>query len=134
MKVNTKNKIDASFSMASMTDIVFLLLIFLLITASYSPKALPVDLPLSTNEKTASVHVNVTVTAQLAYYVEGKRVAFDRLHPVLQDVLAKTSSKVVVLHMDKKLSIAHMVKIADIANRLGAAVSLATEFEKNNEK
>lgn len=130
MKISTKNKIDASFSMASMTDIIFLLLIFLLITASYSPKALPVDLPVSTNEKTESVQVNVTVTAQLAYYVEGKRVAFNQLQNALQDVLAKTSSKIVVLHMDKGLSIAHMIKVADIANRLGAAVSIATEFEK----
>lgn len=130
MKVSTKNKIDASFSMASMTDIIFLLLIFLLITTSYSPKALPIDLPLSTNERTEPVQVNVTVTAQLAYYVEGKRVAFNQLQNVLQDVLAKTSSKVVLLHMDKGLSIAHMVKVADIANKLGAAVSIATEFEK----
>lgn len=130
MKISTKNKIDPSFSMASMTDIVFLLLIFLLITASYSPKALPVDLPLSTNEKTESAQVNVTVTAQLVYYVEGKQVPFNRLHNVLEDLLVKTSSKVVVLHMDKRLSIADMVKIADIANRLGAAVSLATEFDK----
>ncbi len=130
MKISTKNKIDASFSMASMTDIIFLLLLFLLITANYSPKALPVDLPLSTNEKTESVQVNVTVTAQLAYYVEGKRVSFGQLYNALEDVLAKTSSKVVVLHMDKKLSIAHMVSVADIANRLGAAVSIATEFDK----
>lgn len=130
MKISTKNKIDASFSMASMTDIIFLLLIFLLITASYSPKALSVDLPFSTNEKTESEAVHVTVTAQLGYYVEGKRVLFHQLQNVLQDVLAKTSNKVVVLHMDKGLAIAHMVKIADIANQLGAAVAIATEFEK----
>ncbi|MGI2298265.1 ExbD/TolR family protein [Candidatus Cardinium hertigii] len=133
MKISTKNKIDASFSMASMTDIVFLLLIFLLITASYGPQVLPVELPSSTNEKTESIHVNVTVTAQLTYYVDGKRVVFNQLHNVLQDLLAKRSSKVVVLYMDKSLSIAHMVKIADIVNRLGATVSIATEFEKKYE-
>ncbi|AXI24093.1 Biopolymer transport protein exbD [Cardinium endosymbiont of Sogatella furcifera] len=130
MKISTKNKINASFSMASMTDIIFLLLIFLLITASYNPKALPVDLPLSTNEKTESAAINVTITAQLVYYVEGKRVAFHQLQNVLQDILAKTSNKVVVLHMDKGLAIAHMVKVADMANQLGAAVAIATEFEK----
>nr|WP_256465586.1 biopolymer transporter ExbD [Cardinium endosymbiont of Oedothorax gibbosus] len=116
--------------MASMTDIIFLLLLFLLITTSYSPKTLPIDLPLSTHERTEPVQVNVTVTAQPAYYVEGKRVAFNQLQNVLEDVLAKTSSKVVLLHMDKGLSIAHMVKVADIANQLGAAVSIATEFGK----
>ncbi|MGI2299336.1 ExbD/TolR family protein [Candidatus Cardinium hertigii] len=134
MKISTRNKIDTSFSMASMTDIVFLLLIFLLITASYGPQVLPVDLPQSTNEKRESLHVNVTVTAELTYYVDGKRVAFNRLHNVLEDLLAKRSSKVVVLYMDKRLSIAHMVKIADVVNRLGATVSIATEFEKNHER
>ncbi|WP_243517271.1 MULTISPECIES: biopolymer transporter ExbD [unclassified Candidatus Cardinium] len=129
MKISIKNKIDPSFSMASMTDIIFLLLIFILITASYSPKALPVDLPISTNEKTASAPINVTITTRLAYYVEGKRVTFNQLDHVLQNALTKTSTKVVVLHIDKRLAIAHMVKVADIANRLGAAVSIATEFE-----
>lgn len=129
MKINTKNKIDASFSMASMTDIVFLLLIFLLITAQYSPKALPVDLPLSTNQKTESRQVNVTVTAQLVYYVEKRSVTFSQLQTVLQDALLATSSKIVVLHMDKKLSIADMIKVADIANSLGASVSIATAFQ-----
>lgn len=130
MKISTKNKIDASFSMASMTDIIFLLLIFLLITANYSPKAIPVDLPLSTNEKTAFKQVNVTVTAQLQYYVEGQQVTFNQLQNVLQEKLEQTASKVVLLHIDKRLSITHMVKIADIAHALGATVSLATEFEK----
>ncbi|MGI2257358.1 ExbD/TolR family protein [Candidatus Cardinium hertigii] len=134
MKISTKNKIDASFSMASMTDIVFLLLIFLLITSSYAPQVLPVDLPQSTNEKRESLYVSVTVTAQFTYYVDGKRVAFNQLHNVLQDLLAKRRCKVVVLYMDKRLSIAHMVKIADIVNRLGATVSIATEFEKSHER
>ncbi|ROT46955.1 ExbD/TolR family protein [Candidatus Cardinium hertigii] len=127
MKISTQNKIDASFSMASMTDIIFLLLIFMLITANNSPKAIPVDLPLSTNEKTTSGQINVTVTDKLQYYVEKQRVTFDQLPMVLQDKLAKTSSKIVVLNMDNQLSIAQMVKIADIANTLGAAVSIATE-------
>ncbi|WP_339044411.1 ExbD/TolR family protein [Cardinium endosymbiont of Tipula unca] len=120
--------------MASMTDIIFLLLIFLLITANYKPKAIPVDLPLSTNEKTVSAQVNVTVTANLRYYVEGKCVSFSQLKNVLQEQLEKTCSKVVVLHMDKSLSIAHMVMIADIANQLEASVSMATDFNKSNER
>lgn len=133
MKINTKNKIETSFNMASMTDIVFLLLIFLLITANDRPKVIPVDLPLSTNQKTESVQVNVTVTANLQYYVEGKCVPFNRLKDVLQERLEKTFSKVVVLHMDKRLSIAHMVMIADIANQLDASVLMATDFKKSNE-
>ncbi|TDG95534.1 ExbD/TolR family protein [Cardinium endosymbiont of Culicoides punctatus] len=130
MKISTKNKIDVSFNMASITDIVFLLLIFLLITSTYRHKVIPVNLPISTNDKTESAQVNVTITNNLQYYVEGKRVPFNQLKDVLQERLEKTLSKVVVLHMDKNLSIAHMVMVADIANQLEASVLMATDFEK----
>ena len=51
---------------------------------------------------------------------------------VLRKQLESKSSKVVLLHMDKSLSIAHMVNIADIATELGAEVSLATQFDKRS--
>jgi biopolymer transport protein ExbD len=130
MKINTRNKIEASFSMASMTDVIFLLLIFLLITSHNKPKALPVNLPISSNKKIATSHINVIITAKLEYYVEGHAVSFNQLEKVLHTRLAQTSNKIVLLHMDKQLSIAHMVKVADIITTLGATVSLATELDK----
>ena len=130
MKISTKNKIETSFSMASMTDIVFLLLIFLLITARYTPQAIPVDLPLSTNEKVVLAEVHISITKTLQYYLEGEIVTLEQLENLLQEQLKRKSSKVVVLHMDQALSIAHMIKIADIATALGASVSIATELGK----
>ena len=128
MKLSIKNKVNPSFSMASMTDIIFLLLIFLLISTHYHSKAIPVDLPLSTNEKTISNPINVTMTAQLEYYVEENKIPFHQLHNVLQAKLIESEHKAIVLHIDKGLSIANMVQIADIAIQLGASFSIATEF------
>ncbi|MBX9889694.1 MAG: biopolymer transporter ExbD [Amoebophilaceae bacterium] len=130
MKINMKNKINPSFNMASMTDVIFLLLIFLLVTAHPTSKAIPIDLPLSKQEKTAPAAVNVSVTKTLQYYVEDQPVDFNQLAVVLRKQLERKSSKVVLLHIDKSLSIAHMVNIADVATGLGAEVSLATQFEK----
>lgn len=130
MKIGIKNRIDPSFSMVSMADLVFLLLIFLLITKNYHTKVVPVDLPLSASEKTVQKEVSVVITARLHYYVEGKRVVLGQLQDTLALQLAKIPNKVVVLHMDKRLSIAHMVVVADIAHKLGATVSIATELKK----
>ena len=129
MKIITKNKIAPSFNMVSMTDIMFLLLIFLLITVHPNSKAMLVDLPLSSNEKETMASIHITVTDGLQYYVDQQLVGFNQLYPVLQSKLAHIPDKNIVLHMDKKLSIANMVQVADIVNRLGGTVSLATEFK-----
>ena len=132
MKITMQNKINPSFNMASMTDVIFLLLIFLLVTANPTSKAIPIDLPLSKQEKAIPATVNVSVTKTLQYYVEDQPVDFNQLAVVLRKQLESKSSKVVLLHMDKSLSIAHMVNIADIATELGAEVSLATQFDKRS--
>ncbi|AWN82300.1 ExbD/TolR family protein [Candidatus Cardinium hertigii] len=131
MLIKVKNKIDSSFNMASMTDVLCLLLIFVLIGSKYHTQAIPINLPLSTNKKTAVAPVHITVTAALQYYIEGNIVPFPQLEQLLQAKLAKASHKMVVLHMDRRLAIAHMVKVADIAHRLEASVALATALEPN---
>jgi len=118
--------------MVSMTDVIFLLVIFLLVTSNYTSKAIPVDLPLSKNEKVALAEVSLSVTKTLQYYVDGKLVPFEQLEDILRIQLDKKSSKMVVLHMDKVLSIDNMVKVADIATGLGAEVSIATQFEQRS--
>jgi biopolymer transport protein ExbD len=130
MQIRTKNTLNASFSMASMTDVLFLLLIFLVIAARHTPTAIPVDLPVSSNEKTTSSEVHVTVTKQLHYYVEGQQLPFDQLSQRLKEQLEEKSSNLVVLHMDQTLSIAQMVAVSDVANKLGATVSIATTLKR----
>ncbi len=130
MQIRTRNTLNPSFSMASMTDVLFLLLIFLVVAARHAPKAIPVDLPVSSNQKTTCAEVHVTVTKQLHYYLEGQQLVFDQLPRRLKEQLEKKSSKLVVLHMDQTLSVAHMVAVADVANKLGATVSIATTLKQ----
>lgn len=130
MQIRTRNTLNPSFSMASMTDVLFLLLIFLVVAARHAPKAIPVDLPVSSNQKTTCAEVHVTVTKQLHYYLEGQQLVFDQLPRRLKEQLEKKSSNLVVLHMDQTLSVAHMVAVADVANKLGATVSIATTLKQ----
>lgn len=128
MKLSTKNKIDTQFSMSSMTDIVFLLLIFFMLTfVSVTPQALNIDLPLSNNAKALPSQVNVMITAGLEYYVDHQKTTRERLEESLQQKLNTTTQRAVLLQVDQSVPVAHMIYVTDIAASLQAKVAVATQ-------
>ncbi len=127
MKLRTRHKIDTHFSMSSMTDIVFLLLIFLMLTvSSVTPQALPVDLPTSNNADILLPQVNVTITAALDYYVDQQKTTREQLAGLLQQKLEQ-DQRLVLLQVDKSVPIAHVIYVTDIAASLQAQVAVATQ-------
>ena len=75
MKLKANNKINPLFSMSSMTDIIFLLLIFFMLTASFvTPSGLPVNLPSSKSSTIVIQKVSVTITKDLKYFVNEKEI------------------------------------------------------------
>ena len=73
MNLQARNKVDAAFSMASMTDLIFLLLIFFMLTSSFvTPSGLPVNLPTSVASTIEVQKVSVTVTKDLQFFVNLK--------------------------------------------------------------
>ncbi len=126
MDLTPKHKIDSSFSMSSMTDIIFLLLIFFMLTSTFiTPSGVPVNLPSSKTSTIVLQKVSVTITSDLRYYVNSKRVAPERLEFELQKAL-EGNPGVVVLHVDKSVPVEHLVRVASIATALKAKVSIAT--------
>lgn len=110
-----------------MTDIVFLLLIFFMLTvSSVTPQALPIDLPTSTNADILLPQVNVTITAALDYYVDQQKTTQEQLEGLLQQKLT-TDQRFVLLQIDKSVPVAHMVYVTDIAASLQAKVAVATQ-------
>ena len=127
MKLQSRNKVEAAFSMASMTDIVFLLLIFFMLTSSFiTPSGLPVNLPTSKTSTIEVQKVSVTVTKDLAYYVNDKKVTRGTLEGMLKSNLSGPNG-VVVLHIDKSVPTEELVYVAGIATALEAKVSIATK-------
>lgn len=127
MKLQSRNKVEAAFSMASMTDMVFLLLIFFMLTSSFiTPSGLPVNLPSSKTSTIEVQKVSVTVTKDLQYYVNDKRVTKGTLEGMLKSNLAGPNG-VVVLHIDKSVPTEELVYVAGIATSLEAKVSIATK-------
>lgn len=130
MNLKTKHKVEAAFSMSSMTDIIFLLLIFFMLTASFiTPSGLPVNLPSSKSSEIVMQKVSVTITEDLRYFVNDKQVTINQLEPVLRNAF-EGKEGVVVLHCDQSVPVEHVVKVAGIATSLEARVSIATKPDK----
>ncbi|MEM9857146.1 MAG: biopolymer transporter ExbD [Bacteroidota bacterium] len=127
MGLQTKHKIEPMFSMSSMTDIVFLLLIFFMLTSSFiTPSGLPVNLPTSKASTVEMQKVSVTITEDLDYYVNDKKVTRGSLEGELRSKLVE-SEGVVALHIDKAVPSEHLVYVAGIATALEAKVSVAVK-------
>lgn len=135
MAIKRRNKIDASFSMSSMTDIVFLLLIFFMVTSTLiSPNALKLLLPQSNNQTRANKPlVSVSITHDLRYAVGTQEVPFAMLEHKLQQELGETNETTepptISLHADKRVAVEHVVKVMNIAKRNKYKLILATQGE-----
>lgn len=127
MNLRTRNKIEVAFSMASMTDLIFLLLIFFMLTASFvTPSGLPVNLPTSKASTIEVQKVSITVTKDLHYYVNDKQVTKSKLEEELKPLLSSPAG-VVVLHIDERVPTKELVYVAGIATSLQARVTIATK-------
>lgn len=127
MELKTRNKVEVAFSMASMTDLIFLLLIFFMLTASFvTPSGLPVNLPTSKASTIEVQKVSITVTKDLLYYVNDKRVTKSTLETELKPLLSSPSG-VVVLHIDESVPTKELVFVAGVATSLEARVTIATK-------
>ena len=127
MDFKSKNKVDASFSMASMTDLIFLLLVFFMLTSSFvTPSGLPVNLPSSKVSTIEVQKVSVTVTKDLRYYVNEKKITKATLEGELKSRLGGPGGSV-VLHIDRDVASEHLIYVAGIATSLEAKVVVATK-------
>ena len=127
MSLRSRNKVNANFSMSSMTDIVFLLLIFFMLTSTLvSPNALKLLLPNSKARTLEKQTLSVSITAEIDYYIGDKQVAIENLEQELKLELVGQKEPAIVLHADKTVDIEYAVKVMDIAYRNKYKVVLAT--------
>ena len=136
MALKRRTKVNEAFSMASMTDVIFLLLIFFMVTSTVViPNAIKVTLPQAQKQTAAKPLMRVTIDANLNYYVAfGKQkevqVSFDEITPYLQDAYAKEPEMCVALYADETVPYKEIVKILNIANENKFKMVLATRPQK----
>ena len=117
-----KNKISPQFSMSSMTDIIFLLLIFFMITSTMvSPNAIKVLLPQSSQQTSAKPLTRVIIDRDLNYYTafgneDEMPILFEELTDFLIDCSQKEPDMYVALYADESVPYKEIVKVLNIAN------------------
>jgi len=137
MAIKRHSKVDSSFNMASMTDIVFLLLIFFLVTSTLvNPNALKLLLPKSTNQVSAKPSVSISIKHYLpsntfSYHINGKNtpVPFGDIEGLIQQELMNQEDPTVSLHVDKTVPMEQVVNMMNIAKRNQYRIILATSPE-----
>ncbi len=126
MNLRGRNKVSAEFSMSSMTDIVFLLLVFFLLTSpAITPDALDLILPKAKGKTSNVQKASVSITKDGAYYVDKERVSEYSIESELIKVLAGQDEPTIILRAEEGVPIEDAVFVMDIANRNKYKVVLA---------
>lgn len=132
MALKKRNKVNASFSMSSMTDLVFLLLIFFMITSTVvTPSAIKILLPQSNNQTVAKPITRVIIDENLNYYVATGRekeraVDFSEIEPYLQSIVLDEPDMYIALHADESVPHREIVRVLNIANENKFKLVIAT--------
>lgn len=134
MALKKQNKVSAAFNMSSMTDIIFLLLLFFMIASTLqSPNDLKVNLPQSSSKTATKAHlVKLGINAEGEYSIaeNGQKpqpVAFEEIEPYLQATHAADSTTYVALYADQSVPYKDIVQILDIVSRNKLKLVLATK-------
>ncbi|MBQ9435750.1 MAG: biopolymer transporter ExbD [Bacteroidales bacterium] len=138
MAIQMQNKRSAEFSTSAMSDLVFLLLIFFMITSTLvAPNAINLLLPKSNSGKQlGSRNIEVYIDADKNYYVnpEGSQaapVAYEDLLPALMQAAAqdKSEQRTVILRSDKSVPVENVVALMDVLNVMNESFDEANRYK-----
>ena len=128
MALRSRNKVSPNFNMSSMTDIVFLLLIFFMLTSTLvSPNALKLLLPSSKAKTLEKQTISISITKDIQFYINEKPIAESVIEQELKLLISTEQEPAIILHTDKSVAIEHVVKVMDIAYRNKYKIVLATK-------
>ena len=129
MRLRGRNQIKPEFNMSSMTDVVFLLLIFFMIASTLAKQLNTIEVKLPQGEgKTENRNtVAVTITAQGRFFIDEARVLKSRLESQLIQIFGGVNNPSLVLRAEQKVAIDEVVFVMNIANKNGIKVVLAVD-------
>lgn len=128
MDIRGRNKVTPEFNMSSMTDIVFLLLIFFMIASTLvTTSAIDILLPKASGKTENKKSVAVSITKDLRYYIDERLVGESLLENELVVALSSQEKPTIVLRAEKSVPVDNVVKVMDIANRNKFKVILAVK-------
>ena len=124
MAIKTRNKIGVSFNSSSMSDLVFLLLLFFMLTSTLvAPNAIKLLLPSSSSKTMAKQTVTVYINDLFQYYVDETPVTDEELPGIISAKIDGQSDATVVLRSDKSVPVQYVVNVIDAVNEINNATN-----------
>jgi biopolymer transport protein ExbD len=128
MNLKSRSKVSAEFSMSSMTDLVFLLLIFFMLTSTLvTSSALDLILPKSKAQSVNKAQITVTITPELEVRVNEDVLPVDQVEARILALANGDPESVIILRADESVPTGETVRIMDMAYRNRLKMVLATD-------
>ena len=133
MALKRQNELLATYSMASMTDVIFLLLIFFMVTSTFVfPTALEVNLPQSSEQTVIKPGTRVYIDKDMNLYAsfgetEPKAIPEEQLLTFLQLTQQQDSTQFIALYADESVPYGKIVEVLDLTARHNLKMVLATK-------
>lgn len=119
MAIKSRNKRKAEFNMAAMSDLVFLLLIFFMITSTLiSPNAIKLLLPSSSSKTMAKQNVTIYINDEFNYFLDTQQIEEQMLQQAINKELVNFADGTVVLRSDKNVPVQYVVNVIDAVNSI----------------
>ncbi len=134
MKLRSRNRVSPEFSMASITDVIFLLLTFFMLTASANQSALNIKLPNAKGQEMPTESVYIGVSMDGKYFLNKKEIAKNEIETTLKTLFSTNSSPTFVIAADEEALHKDVVFLMDIANRNKYKVLIATNPHISDDK
>lgn len=131
MAIRKRNRVTSEFSLSAMTDIIFMLLIFFILTSTVSPESvMKIILPKGVNDVHVVAPIDIYLDAQGNYKLKDKIVTIEDLPSELEKELKTNPDASVSIHADKSVIYDKVMELVRIANKWSPKVVLALEKEK----
>jgi len=131
MNLRSRRKVSAEVNMSSMTDLVFLLLIFFILASTLvTSSALDIILPKSGAQTVKKKNITLTVNEDLEFDLNGSIISYDQVESRLKAAASELSADeepVIVLRADQSIPTGETVRILDIGYRNNMRMIIATD-------
>ncbi len=128
MKFRSRNRVTPEFNMSSMTDIVFLLLIFFMLTSTMvTTNALDLNLPKAKGKTENTNNIAVNIKKDLQFFIDKEPVNEADLETTLLQMMGGDETKAIILRAEQGVPIEKAVTVMDIANRNKLKIVLAVD-------
>ena len=128
MNLRGRNKVNPNFNMSSMTDIVFLLLIFFMLSSTLvTVSAIDVLLPKAGGKKENNASVSISITNQSKFYIDKTLVSENNLELEILRKVGVDKKKIIVIRGDQNVPYKSVMKVIDLANKNKLKMILAVK-------